>query len=168
MPNGPHDLAIRPATRDDLGELQALAARTIDTCYRGFLGDEAVDWFLGSGASDEHLRSHLELGGVHCLTQDGRIVGLSILDGPTVDLMMIDPDQHRSGLGRRLLSHAEEKLLAQHSTIRLETFPNNTRAIAFYEACGWVVGERLRGDGPDKVEYTRSAPTGSLERGRER
>ena len=168
MQNGPPTLAIRPATREDLGALQALAARTIDACYRGFLGDEAVDWFLGSGASDEHVRSHLELGGVHCLTRDGRIVGLSILDGRTVDLMMVDPDEHRCGLGRRLLGHAEETLLAQYSTIRLETFPNNTRSTSFYEACGWVPGERLPGEGPDKVEYTKSAAGGPAGAGRER
>ncbi|MFF3685952.1 hypothetical protein [Streptomyces sp. NPDC002187] len=61
---------------------RALARDTIDACYRGFLGDEAVDWFIGSGASDAHVRSHLERGGVHCLIQDGRIIGFSILDGP--------------------------------------------------------------------------------------
>ncbi|MFJ6147562.1 GNAT family N-acetyltransferase [Streptomyces anulatus] len=147
---------IRPATGEDLGELQALARRTIDTCYRGFLGDEAVDWFIGSGASDEHVRSHLERGGVHCLTRDGRIVGFSILDGRTVDLMMVDPDQHRRGWGRLLLRHAEETLLARYSTIRLETFPDNVGAKAFYEACGWVLAERLEGDGPAKLVYTRS------------
>ncbi|WP_308295121.1 GNAT family N-acetyltransferase [Streptomyces sp. Tu10] len=147
---------IRPATGEDLGELQALARRTIDTCYRGFLGDGAVDWFIGSGASDEHVRSHLERGGVHCLSQDGRIVGLSILDGRTVDLMMVDPDHHRRGWGRLLLRHAEETLLARYSTIRLETFPDNAGAKSFYEACGWVLAERLEGEGPAKLVYTKS------------
>lgn len=50
-----HHPTIRPATEEDLGTLQALARRTIDACYRGFLGDEAVDWFIGSGASDSHV-----------------------------------------------------------------------------------------------------------------
>ena len=149
--------AIRPATGEDLADLQALARRTIDTCYRGFLGDEAVDWFIGSGASDAHVKSHLERGGVHCLGQDGRILGLSILDGRTVDLMMVDPDHHRRGLGRLLLRHAEEALLAQYPTIRLETFPDNARAKSFYEACGWGLGDRLEGEGPTKLEYTKSA-----------
>lgn len=34
-----------------------------------------------------------------CLSQDGRIVGFSVLDGPTIDLLMVDPDHHRA-LGR--------------------------------------------------------------------
>ncbi|MEU9858053.1 GNAT family N-acetyltransferase [Streptomyces sp. NPDC047974] len=156
MSTGQHRPTIRPARGEDLGDLQALARRTIDTCYRGFLGDEAVDWFIGSGASDEHVKSHLEQGGVHCLSQDGRIIGLSILDGPTVDLMMVDPDHHRQGLGRLLLRHAEETLPAQYPTIRLETFPDNARAISFYEACGWVLGDRLEGEGPTRFEYTKN------------
>ncbi|MFI1576031.1 GNAT family N-acetyltransferase [Streptomyces anulatus] len=91
-----------------------------------------------------------------CLSQDGRIVGLSILDGRTVDLMMVDPDHHRRGWGRLLLRHAEETLLARYSTIRLETFPDNAGAKSFYEACGWVLAERLDGEGPAKLVYTKS------------
>ncbi|MFG3309869.1 GNAT family N-acetyltransferase [Streptomyces wuyuanensis] len=160
MPTGQHRHTIRPATGEDLGELQALARRTIDVCYRGFLGDEAVDWFIGSGASDAHVKSHLERGGVHCLVQDGRIAGFTILDGPTVDLMMVDPDHHRRGLGRVLLRHAEETLFARYSTIRLETFPDNARATSFYEACGWVLGCRLEGEEPAKLEYVKRATAG--------
>ncbi|MFD4376720.1 GNAT family N-acetyltransferase [Streptomyces sp. NPDC058486] len=154
-----HPTRIRLARGEDLGALQALARRTIDTCYRGFLGDEAVDWFIGSGASDAHVRSHLERGGAYCLTaRDDRIVGLSILDGATVDLMMVDPGHHRTGLGRLLLGHAEQTLFARHPVIRLETFPGNESARSFYEACGWVLGARLEdGDGPAKVEYTKTA-----------
>ncbi|MFJ4467835.1 GNAT family N-acetyltransferase [Streptomyces sp. NPDC089424] len=160
MPTGQHPATIRPATGADLDELQALARRTIDTCYRGFLGDEAVEWFIGSGASDAHVKSHLERGGVHCLSQGGPIAGFSVLDGPTIDLMMIDPERHRRGLGRLLLRHAEETLLARYATVRLETFTANTGAMAFYEACGWVRGGLLEGAGPPKAEYTKDATAG--------
>ncbi|MFB7297756.1 GNAT family N-acetyltransferase [Streptomyces rubiginosohelvolus] len=152
-----HQPSVRPAAPEDLGDLQALARRTIDACYRGFLGDEAVDRFIGSGASDAHVESHLGQGGVYCLLLDGRIAGLSVLDGPTVDLMMIDPDRHRRGLGRVLLRHAEETLLARCPVIRLETFPDNVGAREFYEACGWVSAGLLEAEGPAKLVYTRSA-----------
>lgn len=152
-----HRPTIRPASGEDLDDLQALARRTIDTCYRAFLGDEVVDWFIGSGASDAHVKNHLERGVVHCLiSQEGRIIGFSILDGPTIDLMMVDPDHHRRGLGRLLLQHAEAALLAQHSTIRLESFADNAAANSFYEACGWLRGDRLAGEGPAKIEYGKS------------
>ncbi|MFI6577970.1 GNAT family N-acetyltransferase [Nocardiopsis sp. NPDC050513] len=148
---------IRPAAEADLAELQALARRTIDASYRGFLGDEGVDWFIGSGASDTYVRDELPKGGMYCLCEGDRIVGFSVLDGPTVDLMMVDSDHHRRGLGRRLLSHAEETLFARYSAIRLESFAGNTAANAFYEACGWSRGGELDGEGPAKVEYTKSA-----------
>ncbi|BFP54265.1 GNAT family N-acetyltransferase [Streptomyces griseus] len=109
-----HQYSVRPATPEDLGDLQALARRTIDACYRGFLG------------------------------------------GPTVDLMMIDPDEHRRGLGRVLLRHAEETLLARYPVIRLETFPDNVRARAFSEVCGWASAGLLEDEGPAKLVYTRS------------
>ncbi|MFF9145961.1 GNAT family N-acetyltransferase [Streptomyces sp. NPDC014861] len=156
----PAPITVRPATPEDLGTLQALARRTIDARYRAFLGDEAVDRFVGSGASDAHVKDHPERGGAHCLRRSGRIVGLSVLDGPTVDLMMVDPEHHREGLGRFLLRHAEETLLARYATIRLETFTANTTAVSFYEACGWRRGEPLEGEGPDRVEYTRSRAEG--------
>ncbi|MFD5766511.1 GNAT family N-acetyltransferase [Streptomyces sp. NPDC127049] len=156
----PAPLTVRPAAPEDLDALQALARRTIDARYRAFLGDEAVDWFVGSGASDAHVKNHLERGGVHCLRRGDRIVGLSILDGPTVDLMMVDPEHHGRGLGLFLLRHAEETLLARYATVRLETFTANTTAVAFYEACGWHRGEPLEGEGPDRVEYTRSRTEG--------
>ncbi|MFD0557913.1 GNAT family N-acetyltransferase [Stackebrandtia endophytica] len=70
------------------------------------------------------------------------------------------PDHHRQGLGRLLLRHAEETLLARYSSIRLETFPNNARAMSFYEACGWVLGDRLEGEGPVKVVYTKNGADG--------
>lgn len=147
---------IRPASEEDLDELQVLARHTIDTCYRAFLGDEAVDWFIGSGASDTHVKNHLERGGVRCLIgREDRIVGFSILDGPTIDLMMVDPDHHRRGLGRLLLQDAEAALLDRYAHIRLESFADNAAANSFYEACGWQHGDQLTDEGPAKIAYVK-------------
>lgn len=57
MTTGPPPTTVRPAVEADLDNLQALARHTVDTCYRGFLGDDAVDWFIDSGASDTHVRA---------------------------------------------------------------------------------------------------------------
>ena len=54
-----NDLAVRPATRDDLPAVQAIARRTVDRCYRAFLGNDGVDWYLSSGESDRELARHL-------------------------------------------------------------------------------------------------------------
>lgn len=161
---GEHGPTIRPASGEDLDDLQALARRTIDTCHRVFLSDEGVDRFIGSGASDAHVKNHLERGGVHCLiSHEGRTIGFSILDGPTIDLMMVDPDHHRQGLGRLLLQHAEPALLAQYSTIRPESFADNAAANSFYEACGWLRGDQPTGEGPAKFEYVKRAAAGATD-----
>jgi len=155
MPPPPRAPVVRPATGRDLGALQELARRTIDARYRSFLGDDGVGWFISSGASDDHIESHFRQGHVHCLEVGGDIAGLMILDGPTVDLMMIDVDRQRQGLGRALLSQAEEMLFAQYEEIRLESFVDNRTANAFYEACGWSVVGPLESEGPGKIEFVR-------------
>ena len=46
---------IRKAVESDVGPLVALSRRTIGACYRPFLGQEAVDAFLDSGAADRFV-----------------------------------------------------------------------------------------------------------------
>ncbi|WP_406861338.1 hypothetical protein ABZO31_13135 [Streptomyces sp. HUAS MG47] len=58
---------VRPALPEDLAVLQELARPTIDARYRPFLGNENVDWFINSGASDEHVDSHFRQGHIHCM-----------------------------------------------------------------------------------------------------
>ncbi|MEU0374380.1 GNAT family N-acetyltransferase [Streptomyces sp. NPDC006283] len=146
---------VRPAVGEDLGALQELARRTIRARYRSFLGDESVDRFISSGASDDHIASHFRQGHVHCMEAGGDTVGLMILDGPTIDLMLIDVDRQRQGLGRVLLSQAEEMLFAEYENIRLESFADNHVANAFYEACGWSTAGPLEAEGPAKIEFVQ-------------
>ena len=54
------DIQVRKAQADDLPMMQRIARRTIDKCYRSFLGDEGVDWFINSGESDRELEKHIE------------------------------------------------------------------------------------------------------------
>ncbi|NLU70506.1 GNAT family N-acetyltransferase [Streptomyces sp. HNM0574] len=157
MPSQP---VVRPAHAGDLAALQELARRTIDACYRPFLGDENVDGFIGSGASDEHLAHHLGQGHVHCLEADGAVAGLTVLDGPTVDLVMTDVRHHRRGLGTVLLARAEELLFARYEEIRLDSFTGNTAAFAFYEARGWRVSGYTEPDGglPARAGFVKRRP----------
>ncbi|MDT0397400.1 GNAT family N-acetyltransferase [Streptomyces edwardsiae] len=150
---------MRPALTEDLAPLQELARRTIDASYRSFLGDESVDWFLDSGASDDHIAAHVRQAHAHCMEVDGRLVGLTILDGPTIDLMMIDAAHRRRGLGRALLSHTEKTLFARYEALCLESFADNAAANAFYTACGWSVAARLESETPAKVELVKRRVT---------
>lgn len=144
-----------PAASADLATLQELAHRTVDACYRPFLGDAAVDAYLGSGAAASHVAAAVDAGTCHLLRVDGEAAALAILEGDTVDLMMVDPRRHRRGLGRAVLTASERLLFAAHPRLRLESFVENRAANAFYRACGWSAGPPMDGDGPARVEFVR-------------
>ncbi|MFI7349383.1 GNAT family N-acetyltransferase [Streptomyces sp. NPDC049936] len=78
------------------------------------------------------------------LVAGGDLVGLLIAEGSTVDLLMIDADRRRQGLGRLLPAQAERLLFAEYREIRLEPFAGDVTAVAFYEACGWSVSGQRR------------------------
>ena len=135
------DIQIRSAHADDLPTIQEIARRTIDKCYRPFLGDEGVDWFIDSGESDRELEKHLD--NCDVLISNGSIAGFTIYFDELVHLMMVDVILHRGGLGSRLLAHSENQLFARGNTkIRLETFEGNNQAINFYLKNGWLVAKK--------------------------
>jgi GNAT superfamily N-acetyltransferase len=126
---------IRTASVSDIGALILLARRTISASYRAFLGDEAVDAFLGSGAADRYVEENIG----HCwvLVREGEIVGYAVCRDNRIDLMMIDHTLHRQGLGTELLGHVEQVLLQRHAELHLESFADNQSANAFYRKHGW-------------------------------
>lgn len=135
------DVHIRKAQSTDLVQMQEIARRTIDCCYRSFLGDEAVESFLASGASDKELDTNLS--NCDVLERGGVIVALSIDFDSLVHLMMVDVSLQREGIGAQLLAHSENQLIAAgHAVIRLETFEGNQQAMSFYLKNGWSVVRR--------------------------
>ncbi|MEU6119953.1 hypothetical protein ABZ840_36110 [Streptomyces sp. NPDC047117] len=93
-----------------------------------------MDRFIGSGASDAHVKTHPE-------QQQEQGGALPRSGGPD----------------RLLLRHAEETLFARYAAIRLESLAGNAAANSFYEACGWRHAGRLQGESPAKVEYVKNA-----------
>ena len=50
----------------------------------------------------------------------------------------VDPERNGSGIGTIIMNLVEEKAIKQgYSQMHLTVHPNNGRAIAFYEKCGW-------------------------------
>jgi ribosomal protein S18 acetylase RimI-like enzyme len=148
---------IRRANASDLDALLALARRTISASYRPFLGDRAVDGFLGSGAADRYVREHVARCTV--LVRGGRLVGCAVCQGDLIDLLLIDPSSQRQGLGTTLLAHTEARLFRRHAALRLESFAENARANAFYRARGWREAGRYRDpeSGHDKIVFAKGA-----------
>lgn len=131
-------VTIRRARATDLPLIQSIARRTIDKCYRAFLGDDGVNWFINSGESDRELQKHIDSSDV--LIKENMPVAFAIYFDDLIHLMMVDVDLHREGFGSQLLAHCEQQLFHRgHVTIRLETFEGNQQAINFYKRNDWIV-----------------------------
>jgi len=132
------DILIRKAQPADLPTMQEIARRTIDKCYRSFLWNDGVDWFINSGESDRELQKHIR--NCDVLLKDNVIVAFTIYFKDLIHLMMIEVSLHRTGLGSVLLAHSENQLFKRRiSNIRLETFEGNHQAINFYQKNGWSI-----------------------------
>ena len=70
--------------------------------------------------------------------EDGKILGFMLLTstevGAHMDALFIDPAMHGQGVGRRLVEHA----IALHGEITTDVNAQNSGAIAFYRAMGFV------------------------------
>lgn len=144
--------SIRAALPEDVGALIALSHRTIDACYRCFLSDENVESFLNSGFLESYPQDHLERCTV--ILCGGKIAGYSVSKDDLIDLMMIDVQHQRNGLGAKLLGHCELALFAQHEQIRLESFEENEQADRFYRNNGWTEARRFTDEqGLRKIEF---------------
>jgi ribosomal protein S18 acetylase RimI-like enzyme len=148
---------IRTAFASDLSTLIALSRRTISASYRSFLGDQAVDAFLDSGAADQYVADNMERCTV--LMCDGEIAGFSVCRDNTIDLMMVDCVRHRQGFGTKLLRHVEEALFQRYDELRLESFEANEKANAFYRKNGWRETRRYfdRDASVRKIVFQRKA-----------
>ncbi len=129
------DVRFRKAVDGDLQGMQGIATHTIDMNYRSFFDDEAVDWFI-SGPSDEYLRENV--GGATVVLADGSIVGFAVCKGDLIDLLIINHESHRRGLGSALLAHCEAQLFRRYDSITLQSFEGNSKANGFYRKHGWV------------------------------
>jgi putative acetyltransferase len=78
-----------------------------------------------------------------------------------VESLFLAPEFHKRGGGRRLIEHAR----ARHDELTVDVNEQNTAAVAFYRACGFIVEGRseLDDDGrPYPLLHMRlTAPAGS-------
>ena len=130
---------IRKASHNELEQLKKIARKTIDTNYRSFLGDEGVDWFINSGASDEYINDNID--DCWLLLCENQVIGFSVCKLNLIDLMMIDTEYHRKGYGTMLIKHSEDYLFKQYNEIVLESFEGNIQANNFYRKNNWIEKE---------------------------
>ncbi|MCL1050141.1 GNAT family N-acetyltransferase [Shewanella abyssi] len=135
--------SVRQASSADLDRIKRLAKETIDKCYRSFLGDEGVDWFINGGGSDREINQHLE--DIVVLEVDGTIQGYCAAEEGFIHSLMIKPQLQGTGLGGYLLAQVEAMQHAQgYEHLRLETFKANEQALNFYQKQGWSIATEER------------------------
>lgn len=85
---------------------------------------------------------------------DGTAIGHATVGGAELVHLFVDPDHWGLGLGRTLLTVAEQMLTdAGHRSFELHTMVGNHPAIALYESAGWVMTDLLVHNDQDGVVY---------------
>lgn len=145
-------LVLRPAAPEDADALGRVAHASFHRAFAGImspaaLGQRPLSFFVGRFGE---LWPH-----VTAATEDGRIVGFSMVRQGHIDMLFIDPAAQARGIGAALLAAAEAA-----GARSLECFRDNHEARAFYEKHGWTLNQSLRrsfcGEDYDFVTYARS------------
>mgnify|MGYP001351523956 CR=1 FL=1 len=120
--------------------------KLIDIWYRAvklthtFLTDEDIQFYhqmLQSGALKQ-VEIWLELNG------NKEPSGFIGLDGTKIEMLFVDPDYHKMGIGSRLIKHAET---IKGSHLQVDVNEQNDAAYAFYKGLGFVRIGRSDRDG---------------------
>jgi len=68
------------------------------------------------------------------------IVGVTMTRDEWVSDLWVRCDSRRSGIGAKLLAHAEREIRGRgHDTFRLRVVKSNSRAVQFYQSQGWRI-----------------------------
>lgn len=134
---------LRPAAADDAPALAELflAARAAAMPYLPQLHAAAeTRAFMASLVAD---------GGSWLVERDGAPVGFLVLRGAHVEHLYVHPAHQRTGVGSRLLRHAQG---LRPGGLELFVFQRNSAARAFYAAHGFTVARLTDGAGNEERE----------------
>jgi ribosomal protein S18 acetylase RimI-like enzyme len=140
------EIEVRAATPDDADAIECYHDRCFTSTYSAQLlaGEfEAPD----REGMRRQLRDWFQLDSdfaTRVAVIDGVPIGHFTVRGHHLVHLFVDPDHQHMGLGRRLLAAGEAMIAAGgHSQFELHARVENLPAIAFYEAAGWTVTDRL-------------------------
>lgn len=85
---------------------------------------------------------------VYCLRSAGRVIGFIGVADKAIEMLFIDPDFFRQGLGKKLVKFALEDLGAE----KVDVNEQNISAVKFYSKFGFVTYERTDKD-PQGKDY---------------
>lgn len=129
-------MRIRPAEDRDIDTVVALCVSSMEATYGGFLTSEQIRPWTEGGETEKYV--HAMLPTMLVAEDNERLVGVTVLKDDLVDLIWVALEHRGRGIGRALLSAAEEALTARGvKRARLECFEPNRPAIGFFERMGW-------------------------------
>lgn len=141
-------MLLRNAVREDLPALESLCRSSIGMIYGNILPpDILTEWIDGDIVRDtlEAQWQEMTVAIVQEMNGMGEVLAgvMRIEDGNRVDLLWVDPDHHRQGIGTALLHHAEKRIACAHPLAWLTVFRENTNARAFYARMHWIEVEHF-------------------------
>jgi ribosomal protein S18 acetylase RimI-like enzyme len=130
------DIVIRKAGPDDAAALKAILRDTFESTWLPQLTPEAAAIYQRQDRPAAYVG---ERGLLFVVAEvGGAVVGLVDWDGDFVNALHVLAGHARSGVGSRLMDHAEAAMAADgHAQARLETDTFNTRSQAFYAKRGY-------------------------------
>ncbi|UQZ33239.1 N-acetyltransferase [Paenibacillus sp. PK3_47] len=142
---------IRKAQREEVGEIMELIAKCVQVMQAG-----GSDQWDDSYPNQEIISSDIENGTLYAYVDNGAIAGILVLDenqseqyrdikwtqeqGPHLVMhrLAVHPEVQGKGIARKLIAFAEEHArLAGYTSIRMDTYARNTRALAIYPNLGY-------------------------------
>lgn len=154
-------LTVRPATPNDVDEIQRVARAVWQSVYTDILGTETVEAMLDAGYSESVLERMIDLDdvGLFVATADGDVVGYAscgITDPSGIgDLdLYVHPDYWGEGIGTELLETGKAYLRdLSVETVQDEVLVDNEIGNAFYQKHFEHVDRRsaMFGDSPYPV-----------------
>jgi GNAT superfamily N-acetyltransferase len=151
MRRADHDLAIDPATFADIDSLLALVGACV--CH---MRSQNIDQWDEAYPSHAIIKADVVAGSAFVARRGEDVVGVIVLDQHqereyaavpwlfveepvvVVHRLMVRPDVEGQGLARALMAFAERRACAAgYSSLRLDAFTGNPRAIRLYERLGY-------------------------------
>lgn len=151
---------FRKAIPSDIPSLKAIARSVIRHNYTPFLGEDAVESFIGGGASDAEIEKGLERCAI--LVENDDIVGFAITDDDVLHLIMVAVEHQNKGYGAKLLAYIEKQMFSDFDSIRLQPFAENHATNEFYRKHGWTLASKQpQDDSPIQVLYFEKRKNGA-------
>lgn len=142
---------IRKAQSHEIGEIMELIAKCVQVMQAG-----GSDQWDDSYPNQEIISSDIENGTLYAYVDNGAIAGILVLDenqselyrdikwtqeqGPHLVMhrLAVHPEVQGKGIARKLIAFAEEHArISGYTSIRMDTYTKNTRALAIYPNLGY-------------------------------